>query len=150
MLSWSVFSLLLWIPTESRTKLKKLFNLNHRWTWGTTPHIYGLHTSYFFIKNYNNVGSFWVENNFRFISDCRNSFNGKLKKLINKQKNLYIPTNILCLLVESLQINIWSIILSWYVSTFLLVQFAEFLFMKTYRVLTDWANVRYTINQIIL
>ena len=40
---------------------------------------------------------FWVEDNFCFISDCRNSFNCKLKKLINEQIIVfYSPSNPLC------------------------------------------------------
>ena len=47
---------------------------------------------------------FLAEDNSCFITDCRNSFNCKLKKLINKQINIFHgPSNILCLSGESLQ-----------------------------------------------
>ena len=41
---------------------------------------------------------FWTEDNFNFISDCRNSFNCKLKKFINEQIiTFYSPSNALFL-----------------------------------------------------
>ena len=53
---------------------------------------------------------FWSENNFHLISDWRNSFNLKLKKLIKKQLViLYSPTNTLRLSDKSVQIKILSI-----------------------------------------
>ena len=40
---------------------------------------------------------FWAEDNFCFISDCLNSINSKLKKLINEQIIIsYIPSNAVC------------------------------------------------------
>ena len=41
--------------------------------------------------------NFWTEDNLRFISDWRNSFNCKLKNLINKQIIIFYSTsNALC------------------------------------------------------
>ena len=48
---------------------------------------------------------FWTEDNFCVISDCRNSFNCKLKKLINEQKIFYSPSNGLCSSDEIVKIN---------------------------------------------
>ena len=47
---------------------------------------------------------FWTEDNFCFISDCKNSFNCKLKKFINKQIIIfYSPSNALCLSGKSVK-----------------------------------------------
>ena len=49
---------------------------------------------------------FWSEDNFCFISDCRNAFYCKLKKLINEQIIIfYSPSNALCSSDESVQIK---------------------------------------------
>ena len=49
---------------------------------------------------------FWTEGNFCFISDCGNSFNCKLKKLIKEQISIfYSPSNALCSSDESVQIK---------------------------------------------
>ena len=49
---------------------------------------------------------FSTEDNFCFISDCGNSFNCKLKKLINEQIVIfYSPSNALCLSDEDVQIK---------------------------------------------
>ena len=49
---------------------------------------------------------FWNEDNFCFISDCRNAFYCKLKKLINEQIIIfYSPSNALCSSDESVQIK---------------------------------------------
>ena len=56
---------------------------------------------------------FWTEDNFCFISDRRNLFNCKLKKIINEQLTIfYSPSNTLCCSHKSVQIKIFSIILS--------------------------------------
>ena len=48
---------------------------------------------------------FWTENNFYFIFDCRNSFNCKLKKLINEQTIIfYSPSSVLCSSDKSVQV----------------------------------------------
>ena len=47
---------------------------------------------------------FWTEDNLCFISDCKNSFNCKLKKFINKQIIIfYSPSNALCLSEKSVK-----------------------------------------------
>ena len=38
---------------------------------------------------------FQTEDDFSFISDCRNPFDGKLKKAFNKKKNFYSPVIVL-------------------------------------------------------
>ena len=38
---------------------------------------------------------FRTEDDFSFISDCRNPFDGKLKKAFNKKKNFYSPVIVL-------------------------------------------------------
>ena len=49
---------------------------------------------------------FWTKDNFCFNSDCRKSFNCKLKKLINEQIIIfYSPSNTLCSSEESVQIK---------------------------------------------
>ena len=102
----SFFSLPLWIPRENRAKLKKLF----LWTagWGreyNTPD--AQNTLIIFLSAF---ALMWVifstEDNFCFISDCRNSFNCKLKKIKNEQIIIfYIPSNALCPSAESVQIK---------------------------------------------
>ena len=50
--------------------------------------------------------TFWTEDNSCFSSDCGNSFNCKLKKLINDQiVTFYSPSNALCLSDESARIQ---------------------------------------------
>ena len=49
---------------------------------------------------------FWTEDNFCLISDCANSFNCKLKKLINKEIIIfYSPSNALSSSDKSVQIK---------------------------------------------
>ena len=49
---------------------------------------------------------FWTEDNFCFTSDCKNSFNCKLKKLINEKIIIfYGPWNALCSAGKSRQIK---------------------------------------------
>ena len=56
---------------------------------------------------------FWTEDNFCFVSSCRNSFNYKLKKLINELVIIfYSLSNALCWPDESVQIKHLSSILS--------------------------------------
>ena len=49
--------------------------------------------------------TFWTEDQFYFISHCRNLFNEKLKKIINKQKIVYSQANALCSSEEPLHIK---------------------------------------------
>ena len=66
------FSLLLWIPAESTSNLKKLFNSNHTLRWNTTLQIYRLHLT-FFSKAIAMWVIFWNEDDICInISDCRN------------------------------------------------------------------------------
>ena len=56
---------------------------------------------------------FGTEANFCFISDCRNSFNWKLKKLVSKQIIIfYSLSNALWSSEKSVQIKLYSITLS--------------------------------------
>ena len=58
---------------------------------------------------------FWSEDNFCFISDCRNAFYCKLKKLINEQIIIfYSPSNALTSSDESVQ-NILTSYFNWYI-----------------------------------
>ena len=73
---------------------------------------------------------FWTEDNFCLISDCRNSFNWKFKKLINEQIIIfYSPSNALCSSNKSVQIKHLRCVLPFH-----LVQpkNTEFLLMKTH------------------
>ena len=94
---------MLWISAENRTKLKKLLNFSDRLRWIKTPQIYRLHLFFFLSAIAVMQVIFWTEDDFCFISYCRDSFNGKFKKLINKQKILYCPTNALCSSEEPLK-----------------------------------------------
>ena len=88
----------LWIPGENRAKLKKIFNLNNKLRWGAQYHRYTEYTYYFLISNCSNAS----EDKFNFVSDYRNSFNCKLKKLIKAQITiLYSPLNALIYLPYS-------------------------------------------------
>ena len=88
----SFFSFLLWIPAESLSNLKKLFKSNHRLRWNTTLQICKLHLI-FFSKTTVMWVIFWNEDDICIIiSDCRNWFKDKLKKLINKQIIFYSPS----------------------------------------------------------
>ena len=91
------FSLPLWIPGENRAKLKKLLNLKSRLSWVAQDLSHADYTYYFLISTCRVQVIFWTENNFCFISDCRNPFSCKLKKLINEQIIIfYNPSNALC------------------------------------------------------
>ena len=37
---------------------------------------------------------FWTEDNFNFISNCRNSFNCKLKKLMKEQTIIFLDQQV--------------------------------------------------------
>ena len=96
------FFLSLWIPVENWAKLKKLFNLNGRLSWRAqyprTTFIIFLSTIVLMKVN------FWTQDNFCNIFDFRNSFNCKLKKLLNDQIIIcYSPLNALCSSDESVQ-----------------------------------------------
>ena len=83
---------------------------------------------------------FWTEENIYVISDCRDSFNCKLKKLINEQIIIfYSPSKALYSSEESVQLNILRIIISLFSAPFPLGLTAstEFLLMKTHRDLAE-------------
>ena len=109
---------LVWIPAETRAKLKKLFNLNSWLSWGVH---YPRYTEYTYCFLISNCHSFliiiqvilWTEDNFYFIFDCRNSFNCKPKKLIHRQIIIFCsPSNALYLSEIFVQVNILNLILS--------------------------------------
>ena len=53
--------------------------------------------------------SFWTEDNFCFISNYRNSFNLKIKKIINEQIIIfYSPSDMLCSSDESVNIELFK------------------------------------------
>ena len=83
----SFFSLLLWIPAENTSNLKKLFNLDHRLKWNITPQIYRLHLI-FFSKTTVMWVIFWNEDDICIIiSDCRNWFKEKTQKAYKQANN---------------------------------------------------------------
>ena len=87
----SFFSLLLWIPAEHTSNLKKPFNFNHRLRRNATLQLYRLYLI-FVSKTTVMWVIFWNEDDICFIiSDCRNLLKDKLKKLINKQITFYSP-----------------------------------------------------------
>ena len=60
----------------------------------------------FFISNCNNASNFWTEGNFCIISDCRNSFDYKLKNFISEQIIIfYSSLNAVCSFDKSVQIK---------------------------------------------
>ena len=87
-------------------RVKKLFNLNSGLRWEAQYPRYTGYTCYFLISNCSNIFSsavvimqviFWTKDNFRFIFNYRNSYNCKLKKLINEQLIIfYSPSNTPC------------------------------------------------------
>ena len=86
--------------------LKKLFNLNSTQRWGTQcPSTQD--TLIIFLSAITVMQMiFWTEDNFWFASDCRNSFNCKLKKLVNEQIIIfYSPSNTLCSSDKSVHIK---------------------------------------------
>ena len=70
---------------QKKIELRKLFNLNSRLRWGAKYPRCTEHAHYFLISNCVIQVIFWTEDNLCFISGFRNSFNCKLKKLINEQ-----------------------------------------------------------------
>ena len=85
---------------DSRKKysqLEKLFDFNSRMSWGVQYHRYTESLVIFLSAVALIKVNFWTENNFRFISDWRNSFNCKFKDVINEQIIIFYSTsNALC------------------------------------------------------
>ena len=83
----SFFPLLLWIAAENKTKLKKLFI----WTTksGGPQHCKHTNCTWLFISNCNSSSDIldWT-----IISDCKNSFNNRLKNY-DQAKNFFYPAN---------------------------------------------------------
>ena len=81
------FSLLLLIAGENRTKLKKLFIRTTK--SGGVQHHNHTNSTWLFSSNSKIVSEkIWTEHDFCIISDCRNSFNNKLKNLWTSKKIL--------------------------------------------------------------
>ena len=99
---------------------------------------------------------FWTKDNFCFISDCRNSFNCKLEKLILSKYLFSIAHEVNFVHLTNLcRWNILSLILSLVCVPFHLIQYAntKFLLIKTHRFLnisSKCAVVRYRKNQLFL
>ena len=104
---------------------------------------------------------FWKEDNFSFISDCRNSFDCKLQKLINEQIIIFnSPSNALCSSGESAEAKHFKHHTSIVCIPFPLSSIGKywisawwFLLMKTQRVLTrssKCANMCYHKKQMFL
>ena len=102
-----LFSSPLWVRGENRAKLKKVFNLSSRLKWRAQYSPDAQNIPIIFLSAIAVMLVIcWTEDNFCFISDCRNSFNCKLKKLIIKQMIIfYRPSNARCSSGESVQIN---------------------------------------------
>ena len=118
---------------QKKIELRKLFNLNSRLRWGAKYPRCTEYAHYFLISNCVIQVIFWTEDNLCFISGFRNSFNCKLKKLINEQIIIFYSS----------------------VFPFHLVQSANtrFLLMKTQRVLyrsSECENVCHHKNQVFL
>ena len=76
------------------------------WSREHNTHRHTTYTYYFLISNYCNESYFLNWRWFCFISGCTNSFNCKLKKLMNKQiVSFHSPSNALCSSDESVQIK---------------------------------------------
>ena len=161
---FNFFSLLMWIPGENRAKLKKLFNSKSRLRWGAQYSRYVEYTIIFLSEIAVMQVTFWTEDNFCLISDCRNSFNCKLKRLINEKIIIfYSLSNALCSSDESIQLKYFNHHPFWYAFPFHLVQSAnseywntentEILLTKTHRILnrlSKFAKVRYHKNHVFL
>ena len=83
--------------------MNKPFNLISRLRWVAQcsrvkyPTIRRIHLSFLYQQLQYASGFFWTENNFHFISNCRNWLNYKLKKLINEQIIIfYSHSNAVC------------------------------------------------------
>ena len=85
-LLFNSFPLLLWITTENRTKLKKLFI----WTTksGETQHHKQKTAPDCSSETAIMLLIFWTEHDFCIICDCKKSFNNKLKNLWTSKKFL--------------------------------------------------------------
>ena len=112
---------------QNITKLRKLFNWNHRLDWNTAPQIYILHLIFLSAFAVMQV-IFWTEDICSFISYYWNSFSLKLKKLINKQAFSIAHQIQFIRLRNAFKAPFFH----WYVFPFQLVQStnAEFLFNK--------------------
>ena len=86
----SFIPFLLWITTENRTKLKKLYIRTTK-SGGAQHH---KHTNFTWISSATPVMLviFWTERELCIISDCRNSFSNKLKTY-EQAKNLFNPAD---------------------------------------------------------
>ena len=93
-------SLLLWLPAENSSNLKKLFNLNHRLRWNATLQLYRLHL--IFISKTTVMWVIWNEDDVCIIiSDCKNWFKEKLKKLMSTSKKFSIAhQDVICLIIS--------------------------------------------------
>ena len=110
------FALPLWIPREDRAKLKKLFKWQKLFeqqteVGSTILHIHRIHFVIVLSPIALMQAIFWTEY-FCFVSGCGNSFNCKLKKLLNEQIVIFYSwSNALCS-CDEICTNILSIILS--------------------------------------
>ena len=97
----SLCSLRLWLPAENSSNPKKLFNLNNRLRWNSTLQLYRLHLI-FLSKTAVMWVVFWNEDgDCIIISDCRNWFKQKLKKLMSTSKNFSIThQDVICLIIS--------------------------------------------------
>ena len=92
-------------PRRKQNQAEELFNLNSRLIHGEHNTADTQNTTNIFLSATAAIQlNFWTENNFCFISDCKNSFICKLKKLLNEKIIIfYSPSNILCSSDESVQ-----------------------------------------------
>ena len=97
----SLCSLRLWLPAENSSNLKKLFHLNYRLRWNSALQLYRLHLI-FLSKTTVMWVIFWNEDVVCIIiSDCRNWFKEKLKKLMSTSKKFSIAhQDVICLIIS--------------------------------------------------
>ena len=147
--------LLLWITAENRTKLKKLFI----WTTksGATQHHKHSNCTWLFIRNFNNAIDIldWTWFVHSSISDCRNSFNNKLKNLWTSRKFLLSEESLkgkrhmfigMCSLFTRLNMQIVNLCHRWHGRILKPLKYAS----GWHRDLADRANVCYCENEMFL
>ena len=144
------FVLPLWIPGENRAKLKKLFKWQklfeqQKEVGSTIPQIYRIHFVIVLSPIALMQAIFWTEY-FCFISGCGNSFNCKLKKLINEQIVIFYSSSHALCSCDEICTDKLSIILSFACVPFPLGSISKY----RISVNEEPRNVRYRKNQILV
>ena len=115
------FPLLLWITVENRTRLRKLFI----WTSksGETPHHKHTNCIWLFKSNCNNASDILGWAWFLHYSDCRSSFNNKLKT-----NEIFLQLSKYTVFILRIPLGKTSCVY-WYVFPFHLVQYSNIEFV---------------------